>query len=133
MKVIRIIALMIALAGIQAGLILGGILPPLSINSSGNTLFLLARIVIFGYTGWIFSGISFKETAKKGGIVALASVITIYIGLFIGMNMNKPVLGMNYASPLDLIVILLFLGVINVIIGAGFAVIGAIIGRKFIK
>ncbi len=133
MKEIRIIALMIALTGIRAGLILGGILPPLSVNSSVNTLFLLAHIAIIGYTGWIFSGIGFKEAAIKGSIVALVSVITVYIGLFIGMTLHKPVFGISFASQFDLLFILLFMGIINVMFGAVFAVIGAIIGRKFMK
>ncbi|MDO8726493.1 MAG: hypothetical protein Q7J35_10540 [Candidatus Methanoperedens sp.] len=130
MKEIRIIAFMIALTGIRAGLILGGILPPLSVNSSFNTLFLLAHIVIIGYTGWIFSRLGFKEAAIKGGIVTLAAVITIYLGLFIGMTIHKPVLGISFASQLDLVIILLFLGMINVMSGAVIAVIGAMIGRK---
>jgi len=109
MKEIRIVAFMIVLTGIRAGLILGGILPPLSVNSSVNTLFLLANIVIFGYTGWIFSGIGFKEAAKKGGIVALAAVITVYLGIFIGMTVDKPVLGMSFASQLEFLLSLLFL------------------------
>lgn len=133
MKEIRIIALMVVLTGIRAGLILGGILPPLSVNSLVNTLFLLVHIVIFGYTGWIFSGIGFKEAAKKGGIVALAAVIIVYLGIFIGMTVDKPVLGMSFASQLEFLLSLLFLGIINVIFGAVFAIIGAIIGRKFIK
>lgn len=108
MKEIRIIALMIALTGIRAGLILGGILPPLSVNSSVNTFFLLANIAIIGYTGWIFSGIGFKEAAIKGGIVTLAAVITVYLGIFIGMTMHKPVLGISFTSQLDLLFILLF-------------------------
>ncbi|MBU3968448.1 MAG: hypothetical protein KKG76_13945 [Euryarchaeota archaeon] len=133
MKEIRIIALMIALTGVRAVLILGGILPPLSVNSSVNTLFLLAHIAIIGYTGWIFSGIGFKEAAIKGGIVTLAAVITIYLCLFIGMATHKPVLGISFASQLDLLFILLFMGMINVMFGAVIAVIGAIIGRKFMK
>lgn len=133
MKEIRIIFLMIALAGIQAGLILAGILPPLSVNSSVNTLFLLVRIAIIGYTGWIFSGIGFKKVAIKGGIVMLASVITVYIGIFMGMTMHKPVLGLSFTSQLELLFILLFMGIINVMFGAVFAVFGAIIGRKFMK
>ena len=133
MKEIRIIALMIALTGIRAGLILGGILPPLLVNSSVNTLFLLANIAIIGYTGWIFSRLSFKEAAIKGGIVSLVSVITLYIGLFIGMTMHKPVLGVSYASQLELLLNVLILGIINVMVGAVIALIGAIIGRKFMK
>ncbi len=133
MKEIRIIALVIALTGIQAGLILGGILPPLSVNSSVNTLFLLARIAIIGYTGWIFSGLGFKEAAIKGGIVTLAAVITVYLGIFIGMTMHKPVLGISFASRFYLLFDLLFMGIINVMFGAVFAVIGALIGRKFMK
>jgi hypothetical protein len=133
MKEIRILFLMIALAGIQAGLILGGILPPLSVNSTVNMLFLFARIAIIGYMGWIFSGIGFKEVAIKGGIVTLASVITVYIGIFIGMTMQKTVLGISFISQLDLLFILLIMGIINVMFGAVFAVFGAIIGRKFLK
>jgi len=132
MKENCIIALMIALTGIRAGLILGGILPPLSVNSSVNTLFLLAYIAIIGYTGWIFSGLSLKAAAIKGGIVTLAAVITIYLGLFIGMIIHKPVLGISFASQLDLVFILLFLGMINVMSGAVISVIGAIIGRKLV-
>ncbi|MFZ2410447.1 MAG: hypothetical protein WAW23_02635 [Candidatus Methanoperedens sp.] len=132
MKEIRIIALMVALTGIQAGLIIGGILPSLSVNSSVNTFFLLARIAIIGYTGWIFSG-GFKEAAIKGGIVTLAAVITVYLGIFIGMTMHKPVLGISFASRLDLLFILLLMGIINVMFGAVFAVIGAMIGRKFMR
>ena len=133
MKENCIIALMIALTGIRAGLILGGILPPLSVNSSVNTLFLLAHIAIIGYTGWIFSGLSLKGAAIKGGIVTLAAVITIYLGLFIGITLHIPFLGMSFASQLDLFFSVLFLGIINVMFGAVFAVIGAIIGRKFMK
>ncbi len=133
MKEIRIIALMIALAGIQAGLILGGILPPLSVNSLVNMLFLLARIAIIGYTGWIFSGLGFKEVAIKGGIVTLAAVITVYLAIFIGMIVHKPVLGISFASRLYLLFNLLITAIINVMFGAVFAVIGAIIGRKFMK
>ncbi len=133
MKEIHIIAFMIALTGIQTGLILGGILPPLSANSSSNTLFLLARIAIIGYMGWIFSGHGFKEAAIKGGIVTLASVITIYVGIFIGMTMHKPVLGISFASQPYLLFNLLFMGIINIVFGAVFAVLGALIGRKFIK
>ena len=133
MKEIHIIALMIALTGIQAGLILGGILPPLSTNSSVNTLFLLARLAIIGYTGWIFSGSGFKEAAIKGGIVTLAAVITVYLGIFIGMTINKPVLGISFASRLYLLFNLLFMGIINLMFGTAFAVIGALIGRKFKK
>ncbi len=131
MKEIRIIAFMIALTGIRAGLILGGILPALSVNSSVSTLFLLANIAIIGYTGWIFSGLGFKEAAIKGGIVTLAAVITIYLGLFIGITLHIPFLGMSFASQLDLFFSVLFLGIINVMFGAVIAVIGAIIRRKF--
>ncbi len=133
MKESRIIALMIALAGLQAGLILLGILPPLSVNSLVNTLFLLARIAIIGYTGWIFSGPGFKEAAIKGGIVTLASVIPVSLATFIGMMVHKPVLGINFASQLDLLINLLIIALINVMLGAVLAVIGALIGGKFIK
>ncbi|TRZ91511.1 MAG: hypothetical protein D4R88_01865 [Methanosarcinales archaeon] len=133
MKETRIIALMIALTGIRTVLILGGILPPFFVNSSVNTLFLLANTAIIGYTGWIFSRLSFKEAAIKGGIVTLVSFITVCIGLFIGIIMHKPVLGVSYASQLDLLLNVLILGIINVMVGAVIAVIGAIIGRKFMK
>lgn len=133
MKENCIIALMIALTGIRAGLILGGILPTLSVNSSVNTLFLLAYIAIIGYTGWIFSGLSLKEAAIKGGIVTLAAVITIYLGLFIGMTLHIPFLGMSFPSQLDLFFSVLFLGIINIMFGVVIAVIGAIIRRTFMK
>ena len=133
MKESRIIALMIVLAGLQTGLILVGILPPLSVNTLVNTLFLLARIAIIGYTGWIFSGLGFKEVAIKGGIVTLASVIPICLATFIGMMVHKPVLGINFTSQLNLLINLLIMAIINVMLGAVLAVIGALIGRKFIK
>ncbi len=133
MKESRIIALMIVLASLQAGLILVGILPPLSVNTLANTLFLLARIAIIGYTGWIFSGPGFKEAAKKGGVVALAAVIPVILAVLIGMMVHKPVLGINFASQLNLLINLLIIAIINVMLGVVLAVIGALIGRKLIK
>ncbi len=133
MKESRIIALMIVLAGLQTGLILVGILPPLSVNTLANILFLLARIAIIGYAGWIFSGLGFKEVAIKGGIVTLASVIPVSLATFIGMMVHKPVLGINFTSQIYLLINLLIIAIINVMLGAVLAVIGALIGRKFIK
>lgn len=133
MKESHIIALMIGLASLQTGLILLGILPPLSVNTLANILFLLARIAIIGYTGWIFSGLGFKEVAIKGGIVTLASVIPVCLATFIGMMVHKPVLGINFASQIYLLISLLIIAIINVMLGAVLAVIGALIGRKFIK
>ncbi|HMB44330.1 MAG TPA: hypothetical protein VKL21_00765 [Candidatus Methanoperedens sp.] len=131
MKETHIIALMIGLTGLQAGLILVGILPALSVNSSANMLFLIARLAIIGYTGWMFSGRGFKEAAIKGGIVTLVSVITVYLGVFIGIIVHKPVLGISFASQPNLLFYLLIMGIINVMFGAILAVIIALIGRKF--
>ena len=133
MKETHIIALIIGLTGLQAGLILVGILPALSVNSSANMLFLIARIAIIGYTGGIFSGPGFKEAAIKGGIVTLVSVIAIYSGVFIGIIVHKPVLGISFESQSNFLFYLLIMGIINVLFGIILAVIFALIGRKFKK
>lgn len=133
MRESRIIALMIALAVIQVVLIFGGILQPLSVDSLGNTLFLLARIVIIAYTGWIFSKSGFKEAAIKGGIVTISAVITLFLAIFIGMTVHKPVLGIAFPSQLFLLFYLFIIAIFNVLFGAIIAMIGALIGRKFRK
>ena len=133
MKETHIIALIIGLTGLQAGLIFVGILPVLSVNSSANMLFLIGRIAIIGYMGWIFSGPGFKEAAIKGGIVTLVSVITIYSCVFIGIIIHKPVLGLSFESQSNLLFYLLIMGIINVLFGVILALISALIGRKFKK
>lgn len=133
MKETRIIAIIAALAAIQAGLILGGILPPMSVNSLGNVLFNIARLSIIAYAGWARSLQGFKDAVKYGAIAALVGVIVIFAAIFIGMSINIPVLGVAFPSQSYLMLFLIVMAIANVFLGAIVAVIGAWLGRKFKK
>jgi len=133
MKETRAIALIAALAAIQAGLILGGILPPISVNSSVNVLFNVARIGIVAYAGWMLSKNNFKDAAINGAIAALAGIIITFAATFIGMAMSIPVLGMAFPSQSYLMLTLVVMLIANVFLGAIVAVFGAWLGRKFKK
>jgi hypothetical protein len=133
MKETNIIAIIAALAAVQAGLILAGILPPISVNSSANVVFNVARIAIIAYAGWMLSKHNFKDAAINGAIAALAGILVTFAATFIGMAMNIPVLGMTFPSQSYLMLTLVVMLIANVFLGAIVAVIGAWLGRKFKK
>ncbi|VVB59629.1 Uncharacterised protein [uncultured archaeon] len=133
MKVNNLIALMAVVVIVQMVLIIGEILPPLAVNSSGNLLFDFAKTAIIAYTGWAFSKSGLKEATTKGVVVTLAGVLITFVAVLIGVVAHRPVLGMVLPSGIYFVLNLLVIGIANIIFGAIVAVIGTLAGRKVKK
>jgi len=130
MKEIQFYVLVVVTVALECGLILAGVLTPLSSYSIGNILFGLAVIAIVIYMGWNFSKIGLKNVAIKAVIAALINMAVISLATLIGYNIKKPVLGISLSSINYLPVALLSSSVANILIFTFVAVLGALLAQK---
>lgn len=130
MKEIHFYVLVAVTVALECGLILAGILTPLSSYSIGNILFGLAVIAIVTYMGWNFSKIGLKNVAIKAVIAALINMAVISLATLIGYSIKNPVLGISLPSINYLPIALLPSSVANILIFIFFAVLGALLAQK---
>jgi MFS family permease len=136
MKEIRfehLVALVAILSALRFSLVLADVLPPLSSNSPGHSLFVLANIAVMVYLGWTFSKGGLKSAAIKGAVAAFASSVILVFAMAIGTVVQKPVLGIAIPSFEMLLLVLLFTSMLNIAIGAILAVCGAWLARLLQK
>ncbi len=119
-----------ALAAFECGLILSGLLPPLSSYSTGQIVFGLIIVAMVVYMGWGYAGLGFKRVAIKGAIMALVSVAVVSLALVVGNSTKRPLLGVSLQSVYYLPVNLLIMAAFGVLIYAFFAVLGAWFSKK---
>ena len=130
MKEIQFYVLVAVTVTLECGLILAGILTPLSSYSIGNILFGLAVMAIVTYMGWNFSKLGLKNVAIKAVITVLINMAVISLAALIGYNIKKPVLGISLSSINYLPVALLSSSVVNILIFTFLAVLGAWLAQK---
>ena len=133
MNHVRFPLLVAALAAIESGLILFGILPPTTSNSLGNILIALAREGVILYMGLTFSADGLKKVALWGMAAAGAGFLTFCLAMPIGASMQRPVFGIASPSLPYLMLILLISGIINLLMGGLIALSGAWIAQKIMK
>lgn len=131
MKPVHFIALIATIAAVHMGLILGNMIEPLSANSLGNILFDVITFTSLFYMGWYLSRAGLKKVAVKGAFAAIASFLVLCAAVFIGHSMQRPVLGVNVASFNMIFVFLFFSGLVNIVLGVFFVVLGAWIALRF--
>ena len=131
MKTVHFIVLIAAIAAVHMGLILGNMVEPLSVNSSGNILFDVITFTALFYMGWYLSRAGLKKVALDGTIAVVASFLVLCATVFIGHSMQRPVLGVNVASFNMIFVLLFFSGLVNIVLGVFFVVLGAWIALRF--
>jgi len=131
MKELSFYVLFVALFAAQTGLILGGVLAPVSSYSAGDILFsvIIAAGVI--YMGWNLSDFGIKKVALKGVIVAFVGVTVIACASIIGYTIGKPVLGVSLPSAAYLVIPLLSIFLLSAILYALLAVGGSWVAQRF--
>jgi hypothetical protein len=131
MKEIHFYILFALIAAIQSGLILSGFLTPLSSYSVNNIIFSLVVAVIIIYMGWSLTKLGLKKVAIKGAIAALVSVLVISLASVIGYTIKRPVLGVKLPSIYYIPVPLLSAALLDAMVYAIFAVLGAWLAQRF--
>jgi hypothetical protein len=131
MKEIHFYILFAAIVVVQEGLVMGGILDPLTSYSARNILFgvFVAAVVI--YMGWNLFEFGIKKVAIKGAIVAFVSTTVITCASIIGYTLSRPVLGLSIPSAAYMIVPLLLILLSTIIFYALLAVVGTWIAQRF--
>ena len=131
MKELYFYVVFAALFAAQTGLIIGGVLEPVFSYSAGNILFsaFIAAVVI--YMGWNLSGSGIKKVAIKGAIAAFVGVTVITCATILGYTIGKPILGVSLPSAAYLFIPILSLLVMNVILYAVLAALGAWVAQRF--
>jgi len=130
MKEIHFYVLVAVTVALECGLILAGVLTPLSSYSIGNIIFGLAVIAIVIYMGWNFSKLGLKKVAIKAVIAVIINIVVISLATLIGYNIKKPILGISLPSINYLPIALLSSSVVNILIFTFFAVLGAWLSQK---
>jgi len=119
---------------LESALIMAGLLAPVSSYSIGNILFLLARVLVIFYAGWSVAKSGLRVAAKNGAIVAAVAALVLFLSVFAGRLLGRPILGMGIPSDaLSLLLIVIINLAINVLIGTVIAVIGAFLRRSSTK
>jgi hypothetical protein len=131
MKELHFYVLFVAIAAVQTGLIMGGILDPLTSYSARNILFNVFVAAVVIYMGGAFSESGIKKVAMKGAIVAFVSVTVITCASLIGYTLRKPVLGISIPSAASMIVPLMLILLSTLVLYAILAVVGALIVQRF--
>jgi hypothetical protein len=131
MKELYFYVLFAAIFAAQSGLILGGVLDPLSSYSARNILFSVIVAAVVIYMGWSLSESGIKKVAIKGAIVAFVGVTVLACAAIIGYTIGKPVLGVSLPSAAYLFVPILFILLLTAILYALFAVLGAGVAQRF--
>lgn len=127
------ILLIIALAAIEACLILAGILPSLEISSLGNTFFSLAQLAVIFCMGWALSKAGMKKVAKKGALAAFYGFAVFFLASIVGFYTGRSVMFgavQVTVSYYGLFVILAVTLAVNIAIGIAVALLGAFFAMK---
>jgi hypothetical protein len=130
MKEIYFYALFAIIVALQSMLIISGFLSPLSSYSTNNILFSLFLIIIVIYMGWDLAKLGLKKVAIKGVIAAIVSIIIISLFSVIGYILKRPILGITLPSIYYLPIPFLSMALLNVILYAFFAVLGAWLAKE---
>lgn len=133
MEYIGFTVLAVLVAALKLGLILAGVLPPISSNSAGNLVFSLLQIAVIACMGWKFAKQGLKKVAVKGAVLMLAYVAVLCMAVLIGFYLKRPVLGAQVPSTYYLLVILTLNAAFNILVGAVIATCAAWIARKIKK
>ena len=131
MKELYFYVLFVAIFTAQTGLIIGGVLDPVSSYSARNILFNVFVAVIVIYMGWNLSESGIKKVAMKGAIVAFVGITVIACASLVGFSIGKPILGVSLPSAVYLFVPLLTIFLSNVILYVLLAALAAGIAQKF--
>ncbi len=130
MKELYFYVLFAAFFAAQAGLIMGGVLDPVFSYSVSNILFSVFIAAVVIYMGWNLSESGIKKVAIKGAIAAFVGVTVITCATLLGYTIGKPILGVSLPSAAYLFVPILSLLVLNVILYAVLAVLGAWVAQR---
>ena len=131
MKELYFYVLFAVIFAAQTGLIMGGVLGPLSSYSARNILFSVFVAAFVIYMGWNLSESGIKKVAIKGAIVAFVGVTVLACASIIGYTIGKPILGVSLPSAAYMFFPLLSILLLNVILYALLAVLGAWVAQKF--
>jgi hypothetical protein len=131
MKELYFYILFVAVFAAQIGLIIGGVLDPVSSYSARNILFNVFVAVVVIYMGWNLSESGITKVAIKGAIVAFVGVTVIACASIIGFTIGKPILGVSIPSATYLFVPLLTILLSNVILYVLLAALGAGVAQRF--
>jgi len=132
MNEIQFYVLIAVLAALEGGLVLAGIMPPISSYSIGQIILSLAGIGTTAYMGWTFAKTGMKKVAIKGTIAGTISIAIILLSAAIGLMAGIPVLGMQIPSayvPLAFISI----AVPNIVLFMIAAILGTLTAKKLQK
>ena len=130
MKTIHFYVLVPVIAAAECGLILAGLLPPLSSYSAGQIVFGLIMISVMICMGLNLAELGFRKVTIKGAVASLGAVIVVSLFSAVGYIIKKPVLGVSLPSVYFLPVVLFFMGVENILIFTFFAVFGRWLAHK---
>jgi MFS family permease len=130
MNELYFIVLIVAIAVLRVGLILGGISPPLSANSSANMLLSFATVIILIYMGWYLRNLGLKRVAKTACIAMFCAFLVIGVAAFVGSNIQRPIFGIQVPSTNAFLVFLFINGLVNILLGVFFAVAVAWIAHR---
>ncbi len=131
MKELYFYVLFVAIFAAQTGLIIGGVLDPVSSYSARNILFNVFVAAVVIYMGWNLSESGIKKVAIKGAIVAFVGITVIACASIIGYTIGKPILGVSIPSAAYLFVPLLTIFLSNVILYVLLAALGAAVAQRF--
>ena len=130
MDKMHLAALVAAIAAVESVLILFAILPPISAYSPVTIAFMLSRLLVIAYAGWLCARDGLKSAAYGGAIVSASSTAVFIFAAAIGRSIGVPVLGIPAPDLGSLILTLAISAAINILLGAFFAVIAASVRLK---
>ncbi len=130
MEKMHLAALAAAIAAVESVLILFAILPPISSYSPLTIAFMLSRLLVIAYAGWLCAKDGLKAAAYGGAIVSASSTAVFIFAAAIGRSIGVPVLGIPAPDLGSLILILAISAAINILLGAFLATIAAIVRLK---
>ncbi|MCJ7571485.1 MAG: hypothetical protein MUO82_06370 [Candidatus Thermoplasmatota archaeon] len=131
MKELYFYVLFTAIIAAQTGLIMGGVLDPVSSYSARNIVFSVFVAAVVIYMGWNLSEFGIKKIAIKGAIVAFVGVTVLACASIIGYTIGKPILGVYLPSVAYMVLPLLYMLLLSAILYALLAVVGAWIAQRF--
>ena len=131
MKELYFYVLFAAIFAAEAGLIIGGVLDPVSSYSARNILFSVFVAAVVIYMGWNLSESGIKKVAIKGAIAAFVGVTVLACASIIGYIIEKPILGVSIPSAAYMLVPLLSMLLLDVILYALLAALGAWVAQRF--
>lgn len=129
METKHLAALAAALAAIESGLVISSAIPPLSSYSPITIIFMLSRLLVIGWCGWLCARGGLMSAAKNGAAVAASAMIVFILATATGRILGVPVLGIQAQSLMSLVIIMAVTSLTNILLGALVAVIAAFIRR----